>query len=283
MKTIHNILLLTDFSEVSESAAVYALEIGKKINSRVEILHLINTPVEWSKLPLEKEKLYPETKAEIGNAKAKLSALSIDFSKQGVKTKESLIFNVGVENIPEHINADNYDLIIMGSHGSKGIKESVIGSNAQKILRRIKIPILVVKTPFSSDAFSRIVMASTFEKNQKPFFKQMLNFATDLEVGIDLLYINTPYNFRETQQIQQMLSSFCEECTENDCGKHHVDAFNEESGIQYFMENSEAGLFAIATSEKSQLSRLFSPSLSEAVINHLDIPVLVFHLETGSR
>jgi nucleotide-binding universal stress UspA family protein len=277
MKTIGKILLLTDFSEVANHATRYALNITELVGSEIEILHIVNTPVDWVKLPLDKEKLYPGIKSEIGSAKAKLSAVLSEFSKQGIKATESLVFNVGVENIPQYIAEEKYDLIIMGSHGSKGIKEFTIGSNAQKIIRTSQVPVLVVKTPPKSESFSRIVMASTFEENQKPYFRRMFNYASDLGADIDLLYINTPYHFKETEEIEKMLTFFCEDCPKMNCTKYHVDALNEERGVQFFMSHSKAGLIAIATAGKSKLSRLFSPSLSEAIVNHLEIPVLVFH------
>lgn len=278
MKTIKKILILTDFSEVATNATQYALNIATQAKSEIKILHIINTPVDWVKLPLDREKLYPEIKSEIGSAKAKLTALVKLFSEQGIKATESLVFNVGVENIPQYIKAEKYDLIIMGSHGSNGIKELAIGSNAQMVTRASKVPVLVVKTPPKSKSISRIVMASTFDKDQKPYFKQMLNYASDLGTEIDLLYINTPYLFKETEEIEKMLTLFCEDCPKKNCGKYHVDALNEERGIQYFMNNSDADLFAMATRGKSTFSQFFSPSVTEAIVNHLKIPVLVFHL-----
>ena len=277
MKTINKILLLTDFSEVANHAIRYALNITEKVKSEIEILHIINAPVDWVKLPLEKEKLYPEIRAEIGNAKTKLSALVGEFEKKGLRATESLVFNLGVENIPQYIKEEKHDLIIMGSHGSKGIKELAIGSNAQMVIRASHIPVLVVKTPPKSESFSRIVMASTFEENQKPTLKSMFDYASDLGTDIDLLYINTPYHFKETEEIEKMLSFYCEDSPIKNCGIHHVDALNEERGIQFYMNQSNADFLAIATAG-NKLSRLFSPSLTEAIVNHLNIPVLVFHL-----
>lgn len=278
MKSINKILLLTDFSEVSNYATQYALNIAKQAKSDVQIVHIINTPVDWVKLPLDKEKLYPEIKAEIGSAKSKLSALVSDFSNQGIKATESLVFNEGVEDIPRYIDEERYDLIVMGSHGSKGIKEFVIGSNAQKVIRNAHVPVLIVKTPPKSESISHMVMASTFEEDQKPFFKKVFNYASDLGADIDLLYINTPYHFKETEEIEKMLTLFCEDCTKKNCGKYHINALNEERGIQYFMNHSNADLLAIATKGKSSITQLFSASLTEAIINHLEIPVLTFHL-----
>ena len=278
MKTIRKILLLTDFSDVAHNASLYALNISIKVKSEIEILHIINTPVDWVKHPLDKEKLYPETKAEIARAKANLSSIGRGFKAEGIEASENLIYNVGVEDLPYYINKDKYDLIIMGSHGSKGIKEYVIGSNAQKVIRASQVPVLVVKTPPNNDSINKIVMASTFEENQKQTYERLFDYAADLGTEVDLLYINTPYHFKETEEIEKMLTTFCQDRPHQNCGKHHVDALNEERGIQYYMDQSNADIFAIATSGKSRWSRMISPSLSEAVVNHLDIPVLVFHV-----
>lgn len=75
-----------------------------------------------------------------------------------------------------------------------------------------------------------------------------------------------------------MHAFFCEGYPVKSCEKHHVDAYNEERGIRYFMENTDADIFAIAKMDKSKLTGLISPSLSEAVVSHLDIAILVFHI-----
>lgn len=277
INAINKIVLFTDFSEVSQNATQYALNISKSTNAEIEILHVINTSVDWVNLPLENEKLYPEVKLEVGRAKEKLSALQVKFLEKGVKATESLVFNVGVENIPQYIKPEKQDLIIMGSHGSKGIKEFTIGSNTQKVIRNSEVPVLVVKSPPQSNFFNHIVMTSTFEENLKPYFKKMLNYATGLSSDIDLLYINTPYRFKETEEIEKTLALVCEDSSQKKCRKQYIDALNEEKGIDFFMRNSNADLLAIVTRKKTKLSSLFSSSLSESIITDLNIPVLVFH------
>jgi len=278
MKTLKRILLLTDFSDVADHATDYAKLVAGNTKAEVDILHIINTPVDWSKLPLEKEKLYPEVKAEIGDARARLSEMVMKLSKLDIQAVESLVFNMGVEDIPRHIDNEKYDLIIMGSHGTRGIKPFRIGSNAQSVIRKADVPVLVVKASPEKESINRIVMATTFDEDQRSFYKQVTKYASDLKAEIDLLYVNTPYHFKETEEIENMQAFFCEGYPVKVCRKHHVDAYNEERGIQYFMEHTDADLFTIAKANKSKLSGLFSSSLSEAVINHFDIPVLVFHI-----
>lgn len=278
MKTINKILLLTDFSDVANNAVEYALQIAKKVKAEIEILHLISTPVDWVKLTLEKEKIFPETKAEIGIAKSKLTELLKKFTDQGIKATKTIIYDVGTQNISQFIKEDKYDLIVMGSHGYKGIIDFAVGSNVTNVIRNTKIPVLVVKAPLKRALFRRIVMSSTFEEKQKAYFEHIRGYASDLEAKIDLLYINTPYHFKETKEIDGMLSQFDNDCPHNMCHKHHVDSFNEERGIQFFMDKIDADLFAMATERKSKLSHFFSFSLTEAVIHHLQIPVLIFHV-----
>ncbi|TPV33400.1 hypothetical protein FJ651_09950 [Paucihalobacter ruber] len=278
MAAIKKILLLTDFSQLSDYATQHALQIAKKTGAAVTFLHVINTPVDWVKLPLEHEQYYPETKAQIGNAKAKLSAMGIEFSKNGLQTTESLLYNIGVENIPSFINHRDFDLVIMGSHGSSGFKEVALGSNAQKVVRQTKVPTLIVKAAPKPDGFKRMVIASNFETKQQSFHQALFDMSEQLQTELDLLYVNTPYKFKESEDINAMLNNFCEHSAQRSCSIHHVDALNEERGVAYFMKQSNADVLAIATTGKSSLAQLFSPSVTEAVINHLDIPTLVFHL-----
>jgi nucleotide-binding universal stress UspA family protein len=278
MAAIKKLLLLTDFSEISDYATQHALQIAKQTGADVTFLHVINTPVDWVKLPLEHEQYYPENKAQIGLAKANLSALGMIFSKEHIKTTETLVYNVGAENIPKYINGKDYDLVIMGSHGASGFREVALGSNAQKVVRHTKVPTLIVKTAPKPDGFKRMVMASDFETDNKAIHKKLFEFCELFESQLDLLYVNTPYRFKETEDIEAQLHAFCEPYGAKKCGRYHVDALNEERGVAYFMKQSNADILSIATTGKSGLAQLFSPSVTEAVINHLDVPTLVFHI-----
>ena len=278
MTAIKKLLLLTDFSEISDYATQYALHIAKRTKADVTFLHVINTLVDWVKLPLEHEQYYPETKAQIGLAKANLSTLGMIFSKEHIKTTETLVYNVGAENIPKYINGKDYDLVIMGSHGASGFKEVALGSNAQKVVRHTKVPTLIVKTAPKPEIFQHMVLASNFEADSKAMHRQLFDFCSVFNAHMDLLYVNTPYRFRETEDIKAHLNTFCEPYDAKNCGRYHVDAFNEERGVAYFMKQSNADVLAIATTGKSGLAQLFSPSVTEAVINHLEVPTLVFHL-----
>ena len=276
MEKYSKIRLLTDFSEISENATDYAFLIAEKTKLEVEVMHIVNTPLDWVKLNLEQEKLYPETQSEINIAKNNLHSLIQKFEKKGLAAHQNLIYNVGVENIPKYIAGHQDSLLIMGTHGASGLKEYALGSNAQKVIRKADSPVLVVKRKPEKKDISKIILASTFDENQYQAFQKFHLFSNVLKLKCALLYINTPYNFKETPDIDKLLSNFCELEYVKDCQSFIYNALNEERGLKGFMENSEFDILAMATEGRSSFAQFFSPSVTESIINHLDIPVLSF-------
>ena len=53
--------------------------------------------------------------------------------------------NVVYEGVIETADAEGCDLIVMGSHGHRGVKALILGSVAQKVLTHAKVPVLIVK------------------------------------------------------------------------------------------------------------------------------------------
>lgn len=154
-----------------------------------------------------------------------------------------------------------------------------MGSNAQKVLRKSTFPILIVKNKPKKSELSTIAFASTFDENQFEPFQKIRSFSDILDTELHLLYINTPNNFKETKDIEILLHSFCESCEKKGCKKHTYNAFNEERGIKEFMKDKPIDIFAIATEGRSSFAQLFSPSLTETIVNHLDMPVLSIHTD----
>jgi nucleotide-binding universal stress UspA family protein len=84
-----------------------------------------------------------EAKAAAGQA---LELLSRACEEQGVPfAGDTIERNVVHEGILETASAEDCDLIVMGSHGHRGIKSLILGSVAQKVLAHATQPVLIVK------------------------------------------------------------------------------------------------------------------------------------------
>ncbi|MDH5379497.1 MAG: universal stress protein [Cyclobacteriaceae bacterium] len=273
------ILVPTDFSDCAKVAEDIGLVIAKKANAEIHFLHLLTTPVDWIKLPLEKEKLYPEIKAQIGHANNELGKLKRGAEKLGLKAEQFLTFEKGQEEIDQHIKSHQHDFIVMGSHGTKGFKE-IIGSNTQRVVRYSQVPVLAVKKKPKKFEVKNIVFAANFEEDvQKPLHK-VIEFADLMKAQIHLLYVNMPFRFKETDEVEANMKDFLKKCPRGMCTINIYNALNEERGIQKFAEAIKADMIALSTHGKTGFKKMISPSIAENLVNHANIPILSINVNS---
>lgn len=268
-----NILVPTDFSDCSRAAEDIGLEIAKKANAEIHFLHIINTPVTWVDLPLEKEALFPETKAEIGHAKNELNLLVKRAEKMGLKVKTFLPFDKGRIEIDQHIKYHKHDFVVMGSHGTKGLRE-ITGSNTQKVVRYSNAPVLVIKKKMGKFEIKNIVFASNFEQDVHQPFQKVIEFADLMDAQIHLLFVNMPFIFKETDEVEANMQAFLKTCPRGGCSINIFNALNEERGILKFAKKIGADMISLTTHGKTGFMKMLSSSITESLVNHSDLPIL---------
>lgn len=272
------ILIPTDFSNCANAASEYALQLAKSTKAEINFLHLFSTPFDWVKLPIAKEKLYPETLHAIGRAKSELTKWVKRAEANGVKAQRSLAFNTEKEEILTHLQNHFHDFLVMGSNGAKGLQEKIIGSNAQQIIRNASVPVLVIKKPVFNP-IKNILFVSDFTDVSRTSFHTLTHFADVIEAHIDLLFVNTPNQFTESTETSQNMDRIMTHCNRTDsCTRNVVNAISVEDGIKDFMVKNPIDLIAICTHGKSGLQQLLSPSIAEKIVNHTLLPVLSIKL-----
>lgn len=275
---IKNILVPTDFSDCANAASAFAIHLAQKAGAGVHFLHLQHTPVNWVKLSKEKEKRYPETLRAIGHAKSELSGWVRKTKEAGLQAERFLVFDSGEEEIRRHLEAHQHDFLVMGSHGVQGLEESLIGSNAQQILRKASVPVLVIKKTVSRP-IKNILFVSDFTDVSSASFHTLIHFADLIEAHIDLLFVNTPNQFTESAETNKNMDRLMIHCNREDsCTRNIINAATVEDGVRDFNQERSMDLIAICTHGKSGLQQLFSPSIAEKIANHSMLPVLSIRL-----
>ncbi len=268
------ILIPTDFSNCAKAAEKYALTLAKKIDAELLYMHIIITPVMWSKLTPEQENLFPDTKAAINSAKANLKDLVEKAQGIGVPTNKLLIYSNGAEKINKYVTSENIDLVVMGSHGTYGFKEHMLGSNTYSMLRRTNVPVIVIKEDQQNTKLDNLVIATNFREETGKSFAEIERLAELLQAKIKVLYVNTPDYFVETNDVMKLGKAYLNEFAQYNHEINIVDAFREERGIIQFAKNNNADAVAVITFGKSDLLQYFSPSVTENLIAMIDIPVI---------
>lgn len=276
-----NVLVLTDFSQSAELASSLGILFAKKLHTGITFLHLISTPVDWRLLPLEKENLYPETKAAIGDAKDKLFTLERKAEGEGVEAHTPLMYNQGLVDVYRYINKEHYELVIMGTHGEKG-KNKEVGSNTLQVLQKSPVPVIAVKLGCKPEVPRRWAIVSDFLEKSRESFNSLMELAKNLDASVQLLYVNTPYYFAESTEINEKLAKFTAPFSSMEIKTNIINAFNEERGIQAFTGANELDMVGVITHGRSGLNPVFRRSITEKVINHLDMPVISINTDLKS-
>jgi len=268
------ILVPTDFSACALSAENYAFLLAKKTDAEMVFLHIINTPVDWSKLSKEQEGLFPDIKKVISEAKIKLNELIHKAQGLGIRASKLLVYNNGNVKIHEFVASEHIDLVVMGSHGQYGFKDHILGTNTYSMLRRSKIPVVVVKENIAMDKLKTLVVATNLREETGLAFKSIETLAELFGAKIKMVYVNTPTYFLETNDIQHLGKEYLKEFANYDHEIEVIDAFKEERGILQYAKNTDADGIAVVTAGKSDLMQYFSPSITENLISMTDLPVI---------
>lgn len=138
------ILVATDASEFSRKALRMALEVARKYDSEIELFSVIEMPEvrTYSEMAAGQNDKWLEQIAHLGEQAIKATLEGIDTS--GVKlTKKSMKGNPAAMIIKE-VEAQNIDLVVMGSHGH-GVIGSILGSVSLRVLHGAKCAVLIAK------------------------------------------------------------------------------------------------------------------------------------------
>lgn len=268
------ILVPTDFSACAKAAEEFALMLAKKVQAELIYIHVVITPVDWTKLTKDQENFFPETKTAIAKAKDRLNELVDEAEKAALSARKILVYNDGNEKIHKYVVSEHIDWVVMGSHGQYGFRDHILGSNTYSMLRRSDVPVFVIKENNPKKELESLVFATNFKEETGESFKAVEMLSEILGVKLKVLFVNTPTYFMETQDIMNIGKSYLKEFGNYAYDIHIIDAFKEERGILQFAEKSKADGIALVTSGKSDLMQYFSPSVTENLIAMTDFPVI---------
>lgn len=139
------ILIPTDGSDFSRNALAQGLDLARVSEAEVTILYALENPYEaftpQSRLiPENVEKMMSDYKREAQRA---LEILSTQAEKQGVHARGVIVEDHPVPAILEV--AKDHDLVVMATHGRKGIDRVMMGSVTDKVVHNCSTPVLVVR------------------------------------------------------------------------------------------------------------------------------------------
>jgi nucleotide-binding universal stress UspA family protein len=143
--TIQRILVPTDFSQPADAALIYAKELAEKFDARLQLLHVVALPTfypmgpEAAAFPMAELLTEAETAAQ-RTLEEQARGTGLPADRVIVRTTVGM----PVSEILDAIAYDGIDLVAMGTHGRGMVEHVLLGSVAERVVRRSPVPVLTV-------------------------------------------------------------------------------------------------------------------------------------------
>jgi nucleotide-binding universal stress UspA family protein len=271
MKTV---LVPTDFSLQSRAALSFAIDLALKANAKVHVIHMIQVPLLMETTfgiqpnygdsdQMEKAtKLAREAFTELKNSLA--PALHVDFK---------IINTDVVPGILEYVQEHNVDQIVMSSHGASGIEEFLLGSTAEIVVRHSNVPVISIPKRCALSSIDNIIFPWSSESYDDGVMSNLTELQWLLKAKINLLFVNTPDHFQLEKEVLQNMESFTLHYRLKNYSLNFRSNYHEGTGIVDFANEIGAQMVAMATHGRTGFAHLFKGSITEKVLNRIDLPI----------
>lgn len=290
MLTVKTILLATDFSEGAEARMTYARDLALRTGAE---LHMLYAHVLHGE-PYERPEQKPETEAEAEEALRQLSAKV----GEGVGPTIHYVVERNVTPAPailDYAKANDVDVIVVGTHGRRGVRRLILGSVAEEVLRMAPCPVMTIRPQPDDPESARteidsLLVPVDFSKHSAAALRYAKELGALFGARLDLLHVveetlhpafygiamQSIYDAQpdiEEKSVAQMRGMF-----ENAPGPRVDVAYEARPGragseIVSLAEDRGSGLIVMGTHGLTGLEHFLMGSTTERVVRRSPAPV----------
>jgi nucleotide-binding universal stress UspA family protein len=292
MLTIDRVLFPTDFSDGSKRAFPQAAFLADWHDADLHILNVtgrhrhnyketkenfpiaIDTLTDWLRRPAA---------SVTGTNWPDLEALPIE--------QEQVESSAPAERIVDYAEKQSIDLVVMGTHGRRGVDRMLFGSVTEEVVRHAPCPVFTVRTDADvepSQAVRRILVPVDFSRGSESAVRHAKEMALTYGAEIDLLHVveepvyPSAYEVETTfpsDEVVARVEDRLGEMAREEIGIEHVvvEALvgHPARGILDYVETNDVDLIVQATHGRTGLDHVLLGSVTERVLRQSPVPVFV--------
>ena len=261
-----------DFSDASIKALDYALSLAEKLDARVDVVHVYHLSLaEAGRIPPELvEDRLAELKEEM---KQKLEALRDRQGGDRIAHTEP-IYGIFVDaEISDYVRDAGCDLIVMGIRGQHSMLEKLVGNTTTMTMMHAPVPVLGVPEKAEWGEIRKIAYATEFRPTAKLAVKQLKEFAD--AVGAQLYLVHVCKD--RTQNPAHLVKEWEAEVGRTFDGISIVYQDDVIKGLDEYVQTHQIDILSLFIPARRLWERLFHSSVSQRMVYHSTIPLLIFH------
>lgn len=239
-----NILVPCDFSKSAQEAFKFAVAIARQSEGEVHVLYVIDMTFLKGNPTLSCSYAFnvnflSEIEQEV---EQKFQIMCGRYAPMKMKVKFRHVISSLTSEIENYVNLNSIDLVVMGTHGNSN---SAFGSNTEKIVRNVTVPVLSIRT--APKTIKNIVLPLLPNQTDGNFIKEVKNLQNFFQAKLHLLSINTPLFFKSDPEANKELELFARKNELNNYTTNVRADYTIEGGITHFAKELDSDMIAIGT------------------------------------
>ena len=266
MKTI---IAPVDFSDASANALSFAAELSKRASARLIIVHIS-----------QKAGIDSEIKNKLYTLESNLKrSFGSDLNCESLLEQGDLI-----STLKKILEAQQADLIVMGTKGASGLKKILLGSNTVNVIANTKLPMLVIPEVARFENFlqqgkNRIVLATDLDLLKNEQALHILKKIAMLVISPQISILSVRPQNTSLPDVKRMERDFLLSFFTPEIETERVTVFgsNVINGINFYLKkNEDSGLIAMIARDTGHL---IQKHYTREMASHTHYPLLVLHEE----
>ena len=151
MAHIKTILCALDFSEVSPKVAQYARLMAEAFGARIVALYVAPSLTQYVEFHVQASYIDDFVKGIVSGASDTMDTFAKEYFA-GLKVEPRVVSGYAAEEILSTAEEVGADMIVLGTHGRKGIDKILFGSVAEKVIKSAKAPVLSMRPDVKPEA-----------------------------------------------------------------------------------------------------------------------------------
>jgi nucleotide-binding universal stress UspA family protein len=272
------ILVPIDFSEVSGLAADFAVDMAEKSNAKLIFLNSVHYNY-FVDFPVGVGVNIHSLVQEVSDA----MKIRMEEFVKNLNTTVNIECRIShlhlLEAVKEIQKEEKIGLVIMGTQGSSGWSELLIGSNTERIVRWSECPVISVPVKTTFNSIKKILIAIDLKEVQVAFLERIAKLQKLFNAEMQCVWVKTPHNIENDQLVTNEMESLFKKHEIKNASFTIVKTVFPTDGIFIQAQKMGADMIAMATHSRRGITHWLNGSITEDTINHVHIPVWTFKLE----
>jgi len=275
--SVHQILIPIDFSDQALIALDQSYNLARFYNAELTLLYVIDEGSSMNRLfhkPIDEDTLKKDIEEKLKELGSNI------VKKHGVKVNTVIAKGHIYDKILEVADMVSAKMIIMGTNGTVGLKKRFIGSNALRVVKEAKCPVVTIKGKHPREGCKNIVLPIDLTKESREKVNSAIELATlygaTIRVVSVLFTLDEFVVNRLTRQMEQVKNFIKKSGLK--CTAEMIKAIKGHETLDHavvdYANKVDADLIMIMTQQEGDITPLFIGSTAQGIINNSEIPVM---------